>query len=101
MRIIPLRGRMTGKTTTLVKLSATTKQHIVCGDASRARNIKRIAESLGVSIPEPVTPAGAMRGALRLSQTDRDNGVLVDDLDYVLSAFLGTHVTDATLNGEY
>lgn len=98
MRIIPLRGRMTGKTTTLVRLSAKTGQHIVCGDAARARNIKRTAESLGVSIPEPITPAGAQW--LRSSPNARDNGVLVDDLDYVLSAFLGTYVTDVTWNGE-
>lgn len=99
MRIIPLRGRQTGKTTTLVKLSAKTGQHIVCGDVSRAENVKRIAKALDLSIPAPITPAGVR--FLRQSDSALNNGVLVDDLDYVLSAFLGTHVTDATLNGEY
>lgn len=75
-----------GKSTTLVTLSAEKKIPIVCESDDAVEELKHIARKICVTIPEPVS--------VDRLETLRETcypAVLVDDANYVLNALLEKH----------
>lgn len=72
------KSRGKGKTTELVKLSATTNTPILCMDT---RRIHDVANELGLKIPKPV--------AVKDYEPFSYANILVDDAKYVLEYFIG------------
>lgn len=72
------KSRGEGKTTELVRLSASTGMPIVCMDT---RHINYIAKELGLTIPKPV--------AIKDYEPFSNDKILVDDAEYVLQHLIG------------
>ena len=72
------KSRGEGKTTELVKLSASTGTPIV---SMNARHINHIAKELGLTIPKPV--------AINDYEPFSYEKILVDDAEYVLQYLIG------------
>ena len=77
MKII-YKSRGKGKTTELVKISASTGLPIVCKTTS---HINYIAKELGLTIPTPI--------AIKDYKPFSNEKILVDDAEYVLSHLIG------------
>ena len=100
MKIINLeRGK--GKTTLLIKLSATHNTPIICSSHASKSYILNKAKEMGLTIPEPINVRGeGMAHKLRGLNVNSNCGVLVDDLECVLQYFLGEQVSVATTSCE-
>lgn len=72
------KSRSEGKTTDLVKMSASTGTPIICMDT---RHINYIAKELGLTIPDPI--------AIKDYTPFSNEKVLVDDAEYVLQHLIG------------
>ena len=100
MKIINLeRGK--GKTTMLIKLSATHNTPIICSSSASKSYILNKAREMGLTIPEPINVRGEnMAHKLRGLNINPNYGVLVDDLECILQYFLGEQVSVATTSCE-
>ena len=100
MKIINLeRGK--GKTTLLIKLSATHNIPIICSSNASESYILNKAKEMGLTIPEPINVRKCdMPYVLRGLNINSNCGVLVDDLECVLQYFLGEQVMFATTSCE-
>ena len=100
MKIINLeRGQ--GKTTMLIKLSATHNTPIICSSFASKSYILNKAREMGLTIPEPINVRNCdMPYILRGLNINSNCGVLVDDLECVLQYFLGEQVSVATTSCE-
>lgn len=72
------KSRGEGKTTELVKLSASTNTHILCMDT---RRICSVAKELGISIPTPIS--------IRDYKPHMYDAIIVDDAEYILQYLIG------------
>lgn len=72
------KSRGEGKTTDLVKMSASTRIPIVCMDT---RHITYIAKELGLTIPKPI--------AIKDYTPFSNSKILVDDAEHVLQHLIG------------
>ena len=77
MKVI-YKPRGTGKTTELVKLSATMQIPIIC---ISPEHICEVAKELGMTIPQPIS--------VRDYKPFSNEKILVDDAEYVLSHLIG------------
>ena len=100
MKIINLeRGQ--GKTTILIKLSATHNTPIICSSTASKSYILNKAREMGLTIPEPINVRGEdIAHKLRGLNINSNYGVLVDDLEGILQYFLGEQVMFATTSCE-
>ena len=100
MKIINLeRGQ--GKTTLLIKLSATHNIPIICSSNASESYILNKAKEMGLTIPEPINVRKCdMPYVLRGLNINSNCGVLVDDLECILQYFLGEQVMFATTSCE-
>lgn len=100
MKIINLeRGK--GKTTMLIKLSATHNTPIICSSFASKSYILNKAKEMGLTIPEPINVRNCdMPYVLRGLNINSNCGVLVDDLECILQYFLGEQVMFATTSCE-
>lgn len=89
------RGRQTGKSTELVKISAETGQYILVPNHRQAYFLRTLADELGLSIPFPLQP---MELPPHGSSSIQRDGILIDNLDQILRAFTGVHVDAVTWN---
>lgn len=83
-------ARGSGKTMELVKESHKTGLYILCKDINRVRVVMDVARHLELDIPFPITVDEAGRPGSRISN------VLVDDIEDVLSKFMGMRVEMAS-----
>ena len=90
MKIIA-KPRCTGKTTELVKLSAKTNTYILVLNRQRQKEVARLADSMNMIIPYPVTLEDYMRTQFRGSFI---NHILIDDADEILQRFFHSVVID-------
>lgn len=95
MRIVN-RPRRGGKTTEMIHMAAEHGLCIVCPNAQQALWIKRAAQRMNKTIPEPITweqfTAGAARG---ISQD-----YVIDNLDLCLQRYAGANgIRGASLTG--
>ena len=89
-KIFKPRGK--GKTTELIKLSAKTNTYILVANKKRQKEVARLAESMGMIIPYPVTLEDYMRTQFRGSFIKH---ILIDDADDILQNIFNTVVIDA------
>ena len=85
-------GRGKGKTTELIKLSHDTNAYIIVKDHDRAREVRIMAEKMGLYILFPVTVTEYMLTKLRGSHVRH---VLIDDADDILEYFFNSVTIDA------
>lgn len=91
-------GRMTGKTTALIKLSSMTGFPIVVPTHEMARRIYRRAEDTGRPIPRPL-PWDQFMSYLDGRRSERP-AVLIDELEWCLERDLGCKVAAVSVLGE-
>lgn len=70
--------RGTGKTTELIKISAKTQNYIVCAGFREAAGIEKMAKSMNLKIPFPITYYEFLE---RKYYSKNINGFLIDDLE--------------------
>ena len=85
--------RGSGKTTKLIKISNKTKAPIICRDKNMVGIIKKMAKEMKLEIPEPLSIYE--KDKIRCS-CNPSNGVLIDDVDSILSRILRCNVLYAT-----
>lgn len=83
--------RNSGRTTELINRSHETGKYILVGSKKEARQVFDFALSLDKSIPYPVTVA-EVQGHHHLGKSSLREGVLIDNLEWVLYALLGLEV---------
>lgn len=93
MKII-IKGRGEGKTTELIKESAKTGKYILTADRERVCHIDKMAKSMGLHIPFPITVEEAMRYRFRDSFI---KSILIDDADDVLKMIFQVEIDIITL----
>lgn len=76
-----IKGRRTGKTTELIKISEKTHAYILVATSQRQQLIAYMASSMGANIPYPVTVEEYMRNQFRGTLIEN---ILIDDADDVL-----------------
>ena len=91
MKIIA-KPRCAGKTTELIKLSARTNTYILVLNRKRQKEVARLADSMNIIIPYPVTLEDYMRTQFRGSFI---NHILIDDADEILQRFFNNIIIDA------
>ena len=84
MKIISL-GRGQGKTTRLLYASEFNNAPILCQNEVHKRSLKRMAEELGLYIPEPIIVSDFFSQKIRGKRIEE---ILVDDAELVLQQFL-------------
>ena len=84
----------TGKTTTLLNMSANKQIPIVVVDSHYREHLKRRAKELGLEIPEPITWNDIKVGRAKLRQISH---YLIDETEYFLSTVLGGPVETLTM----
>lgn len=87
-----IKGRRTGKTTELIKISEKTQAYILVANKKRQQLIANMALSIGVTIPYPVTIEDYLRNHFRGTFI---KNILIDDADDVLKTIFGTVNIDA------
>lgn len=87
--------RGSGKTTELIKVSSVTNAPIICRNKRMTEIIEERAKEMGVEIPKPLSLWDRERKPYAFDPRN-EVGVLIDDIDLVLSQFLGTRVLYAT-----
>lgn len=75
--------RCSGKTTELIKRSAETGAYILVATKNMASIVSTQAKKAGYNIPYPITIDDLL--ACNISSTVRSKGVLIDELDLILS----------------
>lgn len=88
MKII-YKSRGTGKTTELVKLSASTQIPIIC---INSKYVIEVAKELGLTIPQPIS--------IKDYKPFSNEKILVDDAEHVLAHLIGK-IECATLSKDY
>lgn len=87
-----IKPRQGGKTYDLINKSANCKYPIIVKDANTCRNIKKKAESMGLTIPEPIPLNTIIKGIKegRPEPIPEMIGchVLIDDADYILQTLI-------------
>ncbi|CAM3292922.1 replicase [Vagococcus fessus] len=96
MKLI-IRGRASGKTTELIKISSDTGRYILARSNSHARSIYEIAKRNNINIPYPVTAEEVVNHHLDGSSIKRD-GLIVDEALSVLEGILGIQINAATIS---
>ena len=94
MRLI-IQPRGSGKTTDLIKRSAETGYRIITATVRQVEYIEHLAIEMNLEIPEPVPIKhylNFMRGI------KKDEAVLIDNLDFVLSTMLETKIDTVTMS---
>ena len=84
MKIISL-GRGQGKTTRLLYASEFNDAPILCCNDVHKKYLKRMAEDLGLYIPEPIIISDFFASKIRGKRID---GILIDDAELVLQQLL-------------
>ncbi len=79
--------KLTGKTSMLVSMSARFGYVIVCTSPKEIKLTQRIANKLGMVIPEPITYEKLRSGILEGTNT---LGILLDDADVFLEQMCGS-----------
>lgn len=97
MKVLERRGHATGKSSQLIEISARTGVYIVCPTHRHARQLVALADRMGLRIKFPLTPEEVRNS--RVGGSVARDGVLVDDVDAVLSQLLGVRVNEVTWNG--
>ena len=85
-------GRGKGKTTYLVMRSARTQTYILTLNKKRAKEISRIADTMGLHIPYPITLEEYLHNKLRGTFI---TNILIDDADDILQALFSPLKIDA------
>ena len=85
-------GRGQGKTTELIKLSHETNTYILVANFQRQREVAKMADEMGLSIPYPVTVCDYMRTHFLGSYIKH---ILIDDADDVLQQIFNCVTIDA------
>lgn len=91
-------NRGQGKTTELIKTSSTTKQPILCMNEMSCRAIKEKAFDMELDIPDPISIHDI--GTTGRGRKDLDNGILIDEIDFVLEGLLGLKVGHVTTSSQ-
>lgn len=87
-----IKGRRTGKTTELIKISEKTHAYIVVATSRRQQLVADMARSMGANIPYPVTVEDYMRNQFRGTLVEN---ILIDDADDVLRVIFSRLNIDA------
>lgn len=87
--------RGSGKTAKLIKISSVTNAPIICRNKRMIEIIEERAKEMGVEIPKPLSLWDRERKPYAFDPRN-EVGVLIDDIDLVLSQFLGTRISYAT-----
>ena len=95
MDVVITAARGAGKTTELIRYAAAEHLTIVTADHILARNVTRMARTLGLRIPGPITWRELVAGELRGRPVP---GLAIDDLDLCIGQAFGIPVRAATLN---
>lgn len=94
MKIIKA-NRGQGKTTELIKISNREWKYIVCLDRGRVKNIVSMADEMGLAIPFPLTIS-----EVPLSQGQRIDSILIDDVEDVLQRLINRRIDYVTTSCE-
>ena len=86
--------RRCGKTYQLIQKSAMTGDRIVCRDLQNCRLIKKYSDSLGLTIPHPISYHQFLE--LRNKKSDI-SGVLIDNVDDFVQSLTNVKVNAITL----
>lgn len=97
MKII-VGGRASGKTTKLIQESAETGCRILTFNKEAAKEIFWQAQSLGYDIPLPLSVKDLER--IDLHPEIKEQGIIIDNLEPILSALCGCTVHSATYGCE-
>lgn len=87
-----IKGRRTGKTTELIKISEKTHAYILVATIQRQKLVAYMAQSMGAKIPYPVTVEEYMRNQFRGTLIEN---ILIDDADDVLRVIFSRLNIDA------
>lgn len=91
-----IRGRQTGKTTELVKMSAKKDIPILCPNQNSAIRIKVIAKELMLNIPEPITVHDFKLDCRQRGYLD----LLIDDAMQVLHGLISCNIEYAMVEDD-
>lgn len=90
-------GRNTGKTTELIKLSATHQFYIVCHSIQEANGILEQARGMGLNIPAPITYDDFIN---KNYYGKGIRGFLIDNAEYLLQQMTRVPIMAITINKE-
>ena len=85
MEII-VRGRMGGKTVEAIKIAARNNYTLVCYSVNEVKRVQKIAEDLGVKIPQPIMFGDFINHG---PQTRGIKGFIIDNADMLLERMAG------------
>lgn len=91
-------GRCLGKTTMAILESHATGKYILCANHNRARAAFYQAKELGYTIPHPITTLDLRHQAHQM--IPRDEEIIVDDVESVLSALIGCPIATITFGSQ-
>lgn len=89
--------RRRGKTTDLIKISATNQHIIVCFNRQDTRRIKLMADDMRLNIPTPITYSDFIKQKFRGKCI---KGFLIDDFEYLLAQLSGGKPISAVTTNE-
>ena len=89
-------GRRMGKTTMAILESHTTGKYIISANSRMAKHTFYFAKQLGYTIPYPLTPIDIQQQGYNL--ITRDEGVIIDNVEMVLSSLLSRPIETITFN---
>lgn len=96
MKII-VGGIASGKTTQLIKLSASTRHYIVTSTHKMAYQTAKMAQEMGLDIPFPMTFREFLEGKYHAPGV---KGILIDDADALIQSISRVPITGITLTGD-
>lgn len=91
------KGKGEGKTTELIKLSATHQAYIVCCSIQEANRILKQARDMGLNIPMPITYDDFIE---KKYYGKYIKGFLIDNAEHLLQQMTKVPITDITINKE-
>lgn len=99
---IILGGRQSGRTTQLIKESEKTGYPIICSHEAAAQSVKKRAAEIGCVIPDPIALSlqKITNGSLE-REISGYNGVLVDELDYLINSIFSGKFAGGVINDEF
>ena len=89
-------GRCLGKTTMAILESYATGKYIISANRQMAKHTFNYAKQLGYNIPYPLTPIDLYHQGYNL--ISRDEGIIIDDVEMVLSSLLSRPIETITFN---
>jgi hypothetical protein len=90
-----IKERNSGKTTELIKISAQTKNYIICHDHREANRIQDMAHKMGLNIPLPIT----YREFVGKSYYAKGiKGFLIDNIEMFCQSLTTVPINAITLN---